>query len=162
MNEPYEKGAYIIRVTISQKLNEHVINLIVLIPPVISMEVLTDVIVESDSNVDIAKCTADGGKPQAMVSWQFVNFNHDLSVLTGQEESMLSIKPNRNMNNYKVQCIVEHEAIDTPLISELTLDIQFKPGQPSMKIIDANCDDELSNKKLKLVCEDNAIAANPK
>merc|ERR1712018_726312 len=99
--------------------------------------------VEGDPNgeVNVAKCTAEGGKPQATVTWNFVGYSQDLAGSPAPEENMLTLIPNRNMHKIEVQCTVQHEALSTPLTQDIHLNVEFKPGIPIMKIIDADCDD---------------------
>ena len=145
----------------SSKVKEHKIDLIVLIPPKIKVLKLVEEITE-DQTEDVAKCMAEGGKPRAQVEWKFLNLAEDLTALTGTEESMLTLTPRREMHKTIVQCVVNHDALDQPKIESITLNVKFAPGQPTMKIIDANCDDEENEKKLKIICEDNLVQANPK
>ena len=99
------------------------------------------------------------------MSWKFIGYTpgeDDVVLSAAPEENMLTVIPNRRMHKAEVQCTVEHEALNSPLTSDVHLNVEFPPGKPTMKLIDADCsDDEVSNKKVKLVCEDNDFPANP-
>ena len=93
--------------------------------------------------------------------FRFSSSSQDLSSLTGMEESLLELAPSRLMHGKSVDCIVSHEALDAPLSHSMTLNVEFKPGKPVMKMKNFDCSDESSNKQLELICEDNSLGANP-
>lgn len=158
-----DEGQYEIRVNTKdgKALPVQEISIFVLIPPEIRLSPLQNSFQESELKVAVAKCRADGGKPQATVSWRFSSSSQDLSSLTGMEESLLELAPSRLMHGKSVDCIVSHEALDAPLSHSMTLNVEFKPGKPVMKMKNFDCSDESSNKQLELICEDNSLGANP-
>ena len=62
------------------------------------------------------------------------------------------------MHDSVVQCVINHEALATPIIHEMKLNVQYTPEQPVMKVKAPECD---QMQTMNLVCEDSKFKANP-
>ena len=76
-----------------------------------------------------------GAKPQAEIRYKLISGGNEeltrlLEQLTGTEEAMLNLNPNRNYNNAQIKCEVHHETImqdadyETLWTRTITLDVR--------------------------------------
>ncbi|KAL6484398.1 hypothetical protein MHYP_G00064430 [Metynnis hypsauchen] len=111
------------------------IYLNVQVPPVVS--VTTDVIpVASESEVTLATCTAAKARPAADVSWRLGAVSHSVKVQTdvsAEPDGSFTVKSfligvaSKDLNQQKVQCLVNHISLNKELILDHSLIIHYPP-----------------------------------
>uniref|UniRef100_A0A3B4CI93 Ig-like domain-containing protein n=2 Tax=Pygocentrus nattereri TaxID=42514 RepID=A0A3B4CI93_PYGNA len=111
------------------------IHLNVQVPPVVG--VTTDVIpVVGESEVTLATCTAAKAQPAADVSWHLGALSHSVKVQTkvsADPEGFFTVKSylisvaSKDLNQQKVQCLVNHISLNEELILDHTLVIHYPP-----------------------------------
>ncbi|KAL7882095.1 hypothetical protein AOLI_G00089440 [Acnodon oligacanthus] len=114
---------------------EKQISLIVLVPPVVG--VTTDVIpVAGQSKVILATCTATKARPAADVSWRLGALSDSVKVQTNISadpggtytvKSYLIGVAFKDLNQQKVQCLVNHTSLNEVLILDYALIIHYPP-----------------------------------
>ncbi|XP_036426349.1 nectin-4-like [Colossoma macropomum] len=112
------------------------IHLNVQVPPVV--DVTTDVIpVVGESEVTLATCTAAKAQPAAVVSWSLGALSDSVKVQTNISpepdgsftvQSYLIGVASKDLNQQKVQCLVNHTSLNKELILDHTLVIHYPPG----------------------------------
>ncbi|XP_036426384.1 nectin-1-like isoform X2 [Colossoma macropomum] len=111
------------------------IHLSVLVSPVVG--VTTDVIpVVGESEVTLATCTAAIARPAAVVSWSLGALSNSVKVQTNISadpdgsftvQSFLIGEASKDLNQQKVQCLVNHTSLNEELILDYTLIIHYPP-----------------------------------
>jgi len=140
-------------------------------PDRLDLESIQEYVVEGVETA-ISKCIARGAKPQAEIRYKLISGGNEeltrlLEQLTGTEEAMLNLNPNRNYNNAQIKCEVHHETImgdadyETLWTRTITLDVRYPPGAPRITIDEPVCDDEFRKDKFTFSCADDGLAANP-
>ncbi|XP_076858712.1 nectin-1-like [Brachyhypopomus gauderio] len=111
------------------------ITLTVLVPPVVSVDPAI-IPVAGDGNVTLASCTAAKGRPAAEVSWHLGTLADFLKVNTNQSlhpdgtytvTSHLIGVASKELNQVKIQCLVNHTALKTTLVEDYTIVIHYPP-----------------------------------
>ncbi|XP_036426393.1 nectin-3-like isoform X3 [Colossoma macropomum] len=111
------------------------IHLSVLVPPVVGVK--TDAIpVVGESEVTLATCTAAKARPAAVVSWSLGALSDSVKVKTNISadpdgsftvRSFLIGEASKDLNQQKVQCLVNHTTLNEQLILDYALIIHYPP-----------------------------------
>ena len=136
------------------------ITLTLLVPPLrtnTGVDILQNRIVEGAESLPIARCHSTGERPAALISWRSSRLG-SLEHLDGDGQSILNVIPSRFMHGSVVECVINHEALESPIIHEMTLDVQYAPEQPVMKVQAPDCE---KMQTMNLICEDSKFKANP-
>ncbi|XP_066542387.1 nectin-1-like isoform X2 [Hoplias malabaricus] len=114
---------------------EKAIALHVLVPPTVSVNTAV-VPVAGQSEVTLVTCTAAKARPAAEVSWRLGALSDSLKVQTNQSvdpdgtytvKSHLIGAPSKELNQQKVQCLVNHTSLNKEQILDYALIIHYPP-----------------------------------
>lgn len=159
---PNDEGQFEVEViTVNGLKSTFELELVVIVPPSlenIGLEIISDVVIseEKDASVPVARCYANGANPPARIMWRSPSINlTDVDIHTGT----LMINPKWTDNNARVECIIVHEGLTSPVIHHARITVKFKPHKPKLIISKDSCK---TTDTIKLICDVSSSRANPR